>query len=216
MSYTFGMGRFTGIALALALAGCASNKSSPEPTSGTGATTETGRDRTQTADEPKGGNAQKVGGANPVESPVVPPGGLHQGEGGNSTPDSHTNKPLDPSVGADPKTAKQQARTTGLLGNTDQFDDSPIEGYVLDTPDEAVKTALAAQKTPLAGCHKSGAGVLEISITVDATGKVKTAKIAATSTLKDKATRDCVLAVVKKLKLDAGVKVTAPLRFTFN
>ncbi|HTL39169.1 MAG TPA: hypothetical protein VL326_38840 [Kofleriaceae bacterium] len=212
------MGRFTGIALAVALAaGCASNKSSPEPTSGAGAT-ETGRDRTQTpADEPKGGNAQKVGGANPVESPVVPtPGGAQGGEGGNSTPDTHTNKPLDPSVGADPKTAKQQARTTGLLGNTDQFDDSPIEGYVLDTPDEAVKTALAAQKTPLAGCHKSGAGVLEIAIAVDATGKVKSAKIAATSTLKDKATRDCVLAVVKKLKLDAGVKVTAPLRFTFN
>lgn len=225
MSYTFGMGRFTGIALAMALAaGCASNKSAPETTGGANPTLEQGRDRTPHADEQtKTGAQQPIGGANPTttESPVVPgPGGPgHQAGEGSAAPDTHsntTNKPLDPSVGADPNSPKQQARANGLLGNTDQFDDSPVEGYVVDTPDEAVKTALAAQKTALMACHKTGAGVLEIAITVDAKGKVKTAKIAASSTMKDKAVRACVLAVVKKLKLDAGVKITAPLTFTFN
>jgi len=244
VSYTFGMGRFTGIALAVALtAGCAtkSKESRTESSPGNSAVGgEGGRDRTldnSTQDTTKPADSLKQG----QQLPVAPPTGGSQS----------TNKPLDPSANADPNSPKQQARANGLLGNTDVFDDTPIEGdkpkggkggdtkvggskvqqpgaqpiegqsaqqvaFQLDTPDAAVKTALDEQKAALTGCRKSGKGVLEIAITVDESGKVTSAKIAASSTLKDKATRDCVLAVVKKLKLDAGVKVTAPLRFTFN
>jgi hypothetical protein len=102
------MARFTGFALALALmVGCAKQSKEsrsaepvPPPPSGGALNQDT-----------SGGNT----GATPVESPTVPP------------PGSSGSKPLDPSVNADPNDPKQQARATGVLGNTDKFDDSPIE-----------------------------------------------------------------------------------------
>ena len=207
------MARFTGFALALALAvGCA--KQSKESRSAEPITPTPG------------------GGA--VNMPTPEP------TGGVPTPDNA--KPLDPSANADPNDPKQQARATGVLGNTDKFDDSPIEddrrnkggdpkkvneqGAVgasepvaalqLASPDAAIKKALDAHYGAINGCRKSTKGMLEIELTLDKTGKVTGAKLSAMSTLKDATTSDCVIAIVKKLQLGKGAKVTAPIRITFN
>ncbi|HUS28295.1 MAG TPA: hypothetical protein VMZ53_07295 [Kofleriaceae bacterium] len=230
------MVRFTGLVFALALvAGCAAKSSEKATTDrGAGATggspTPSPADQTPVTTESPQNEAPNTTGA-------IPPGGPSQG-----------GKPLDPSANADPNSPKQQARTNGMLGATDRFDDSPLKddktptttkgktggktaetkpalvggseaggeaALAFDTPDEAVKTALDAQRAALTTCHKAGTGTLEIAITVDANGKVTSAKIAASSTLKDTTTRNCVLAVIKKLQLGKGAKVTAPIRITF-
>jgi hypothetical protein len=235
------MGRFTKVALALALiAGCAKSKESrmAEPPGNTGGA--------PTAEAPT-----------PVGTPT-------------ESPNADTARPLDPSANDDPNSAKQLARASGGLGATNQFDDRPIDddlrakggdppkpdtkakttektgtnrgsgaplkpGLVPDDPvvggnqpppmqvglaiytvDEVVKKAVEAQRTGLQGCKKSASGMLEITITVDAAGKVTSATLTAASTLKDKATSDCVIAIVKKLQLGKDAKVTAPLRITLN
>jgi hypothetical protein len=237
------MGRFTGIALALALiAGCAKSKESRMA-------------------EPPGSTGGAPTGASPT--PVGTP---------NESPKADPVRPLDPSANDDPNSAKQLARASGGLGATNQFDDKPIEddlrakggdppkpdtkpkttesktgtsrgsgaqlklglvpdddpvaggtqsppmqvGLAIYTVDEVVKKATDAQRTALQACKKSASGMLEIAITVDAAGKVTSAKLTASSTLKDKTTSDCVLAIVKKLQLGKDAKVTAPLRITLN
>jgi outer membrane biosynthesis protein TonB len=173
-------------------------------------------------------------GAQPVESPTVPT------PTGSTT---ETNKPLDPSANADPNDPKQQARATGVLGNTDKFDDSPIderrakggeggggaakiqqptvgsqpaEVLELESKNTRVQKAIDAHYGAINGCRKSARGTLEITITVDAAGNVTAAKLAASSTLKDATISDCVIAIVKKLKVGKGAKATAPVRITFN
>ena len=223
--YILTMTRFTGIAFAIALAcGCAA-KSKEEARNGSPNTgpraTERGGGATQ---DTTGGGGNPAVTATPTPDQATghetPPGGpdIHQGQqttdGKGHQAGDGAAKPLDPSVGADPNSPKQQARTTGLLGATDNFDDSPVD-LQLDTPDDAIKTLLAADKAKLTACHKTGGGTLEITLTVDATGKVTAVKIAATSTLKDTAARTCVVALVKKLKLEKGSKPTAPIKITF-
>jgi hypothetical protein len=123
-------------------------------------------------------------------------------------------KPLDPSANADPNSPKQQARTTGLLGATSNFDDSPVD-LQYDAPDDPIKALLANDKATLTACHKTGGGILEIELTVDANGKVTAVKFTAASTLKDATARACVTRVVKKWKLDKGTKPSGAVKIAF-
>lgn len=216
------MTRFIGVVVALALAsGCAGSKkdeaksvSSPGPN--TADTAQGGGNATATPDKPppppdKGNESMaKPGGGGgdlhqqPTDTAVHPPTG-----GG---PD--TQKPLDPSANANPNDPKQQARANGLLGASTGFDDSPVD-LQFDTPDDPIKAVFAGAKAALGACHKTGGGTLDITLVVDATGKITGVKLAATSTLKDAKARACVVAQIKKLKLDKGTKPTAPIKLTF-
>jgi outer membrane biosynthesis protein TonB len=234
------MGRFTGVVVALALvAGCAAHKSKEmaEPNSATG-----GRERgaNDTADEGGGG---KQGTPTPVTTPpVLPPGGgspdtakpldpsanadpntakqQARANGMLGNTDHFDDSPIKDTPEKNKGGNAKHSGESKVGGSTNQ----PVSGqnaqaqvaFQLDTPDAAVKTAIDAQRAAITGCRKAGTGVLEIAITVDAAGKVTSAKIAASSTFKDATTRDCVLAIVKKLELGKGAKITAPLRFTFN
>jgi hypothetical protein len=222
------MTRFTGVVLALALVcGCAGSKKdeavsagSPGPTStekgnsatqdtnGTGSTT-----ATPTLDQAHESRSKSSGGSAPGGGSAPD---TQQGQGPTDTKVNTigATKPLDPSANADPNTDKSQARANGLLGATSNFDDSPVD-LQYDAPDDAIKTLLAQQKAGLAACHKTGGGTLELELTVDANGKVTKVKFLASSTVKDAKARNCVVAELKKLKLDKGTKPTGSIKLVF-
>lgn len=215
--------RFTGVVVALALAcGCAGNK---KESAGSPGPTDTEKSNNATQDT--------VGGANPTLNTPTPDKttesmsktGGGSAPGGGSPPDTHqgaadtkgnatATKPLDPSANADPNSDKSQARANGLLGATSNFDDSPVD-LQYDSPDDAIKALLAQQKAGLAACHKTGGGTLELELTVDANGKVTKVKFLASSTVKDAKARNCVVAELKKLKLDKGTKPSGSIKLTF-
>lgn len=216
------MTRFTGVAFAIALAcGCA-GKGKEEAKSGSPAPPNTTQSDTATRDRAGGGGPTTVNTPTPdkgneVQSKPGWTGGpdTHQGQPTDTKVNpTGAEKPLDPSANADPNDPKQQARTTGLLGATSNFDDSPVD-LQYDTPDDAIKTLLAQQKAGLMACHKTGGGMLEIELTVDATGKVTKVKFLASSTVKDTKARNCVVSELKKLKLDKGTKPTGSIKLTF-
>lgn len=214
------MGRYTCLAAALVIAGCAKGKSAdksprePGPSGGEAATA---------VEAPHADTAATADTKATATAPLPPDDLTPKGGEGGHPPDTQQQQTSGDGKNTEsmkPKDVKELGKSSAALGTTDHgelFDELAVkvESAKLGTKASSeLSTAVAGKTTDLDACYANArkanaklAGSIELVFTIDAEGNVSAVSVKS-STVKNKELETCVKGVAKLVKLDKSLIAT--------